>query len=175
VEITFTQDIQRISGSYGIDVNLDRGASVTAGPSVVNDDDRAKLSVPLQPNLQPGRYVVNFRNVSDEDGDPFAGAFSFYYQVEPTAVDLANDEQLAMIGEEEPTQTPGGAETPESTVPPVPTGPASITSPTVAPADGGDEEDDGDDGAVLWIAIGLGVAAAVVAGGAVMVLRNRAR
>jgi len=171
VEITFSQDIQRISGSYGVDVNRDRGASVTAGPAVVDDDDRSVMSVPLQPALEPGRYVVNWKNVSDDDGDPAEGAFSFYYDYEPNAVDLANDEQLALIGEENETPASAGTGTaaPATTVEPTQPPAASLTPSDAGPGD------DGDDGGVLWIAVAGGIAAAVIAGAAVMVLRSRAR
>ena len=83
VEIEFTQEIQKISGSYSIQVVKDRGLDVTAGPAVVNDADRHKLSVPLKDSLTPGRYVVNWANTSDDDGDPATGAFSFYLNYAP--------------------------------------------------------------------------------------------
>jgi methionine-rich copper-binding protein CopC len=169
VEITFSQEIQRISGSYGIEVNRDRGSSVTAGPAEVNDDDRSKMSVALQSNLEPGRYVVTWRNVSDEDGDPADGAFSFYYDVEPTAVDLANDEQLAQVGEEQGTPTP--LSTASAGASPTPADSAPTAQPT-ADNDGGENDDDGG-GSTIWVAVGIGVAAAVLAGAAVMFLRSR--
>lgn len=103
VEIQFTGDIQKVSGTYGIQVVKDRGLDVTAGPAVVDDTDRSKLSVPLKPNLSPGRYVVNWTNTSDKDGDPAAGAFSFYLNYRPNTVDLANDAQLEQIGAEQAT------------------------------------------------------------------------
>lgn len=110
VEITFTQEIQKIAGEYGITVVKDRGLDVTAGPTVVDDADRTKMSVPLQPGLANGRYVVHWKNTSDEDGDPAEGAFSFYLNYTPNAVDLASDAQLAALGEE-PTPTPGASGT----------------------------------------------------------------
>ena len=118
VEITFTQQLQKISGTYGIEVNRDRGAAVTSGPAVLDETDRSKLSVPLQADLQPGRYVVNWKNISDADGDPKEGAFSFYVNKQPNAVNLENDRQLELIGAEPETpaagRTPAGGETPTS-------------------------------------------------------------
>ena len=120
VEITFTQQLQKISGTYGIEVNRDRGAAVTSGPAVLDETDRSKLSVPLQADLQPGRYVVHWKNVSDADGDPATGALSFYVNKQPNAVDLQNDKQLEQIGFEPETPaagtTPAGA-TPAATTP----------------------------------------------------------
>lgn len=112
VEITFTQQIQKVGGAYGIEVTRDRGAAVTTGPAVLDETDRSKLSIPLQADLQPGRYVVNWKNVSDADGDPAEGAFSFYVNKQPNAVDLDNDKQLEQTGFE--PETPATGETPKS-------------------------------------------------------------
>lgn len=115
IEITFTQQIQKIAGTYGIDVAHDRGASVTTGPAVIDETDRSKVSVPLQANLQPGRYVVTWKNVSDADGDPATGAFSFYVGKQPNANDLANDKQLESVGLE--AETPGAGSTTTAATP----------------------------------------------------------
>ncbi len=163
VEITFSVDIQKISGSYGIEVTRDRGAAVTNGPSVVDDSDRSKLSVALQPDLGPGRYVVNWKNVSDEDGDAITGAFSFYINTQPTTVDLANDAQLAQIGFEEVTATAAAVGTPGSvdataTVS-APTGAAASPAPTTVSAT---SDDDGSSNTAVFAVIALVVAAVVV-------------
>ena len=112
VEITFTQQIQKVGGAYDIEVTRDRGAAVTTGPALLDETDRSKLSVPLQADLQPDRYVVNWKNVSDADGDPATGAFSFYVNKQPNAVDLQNDKQLEQIGFE--PETPAADTTSEA-------------------------------------------------------------
>jgi methionine-rich copper-binding protein CopC len=174
VEITFTQEIQRIAGGYGIEVNKDRGMDVTAGDAAVNDDDRTKLSVPLQPDLEDGRYVVRWKNVSDEDGDPAEGAFSFYINVEPNAVDLANDADLALIGQDDatpaPTATPGDGAAP----PPVVTEPAGAATST--PVNGDPADDNSDDGdSTTVILVGVGAIIGLALGGAgYFFWRNRA-
>jgi methionine-rich copper-binding protein CopC len=117
VEITFTEQIQKVSGTYGIEVTRDRGAAVISGPAVVNDADRTHLSVPLQTGLGPGRYVVNWKDTSDADGDPVTGAFSFYINTQPNAVDLENDRQLAQIGFEDVTATAGTSSTATASTP----------------------------------------------------------
>ena len=127
VDITFTQQIQKVSGTYAIDVNRDRGASVTGGTAVVDDADRTHLSVPLQTGLGPGRYVVNWKNTSDADGDPATGGFSFYINTQPNTVDLANDAQLAQIGFEDVTATAAAAGTPSTST-------ASTPAPAGTPA-----------------------------------------
>jgi methionine-rich copper-binding protein CopC len=182
VEITFTQEIQKIGGSYGIDVVKDRGLSVTTGGAVVNDADRMKLSVELQPELAPGRYVVNWRNVSDEDGDPAEGAFSFYVgPYEPNTVDLQNDAQLEQIGAEE-DETPATGDTPVSSDDtPTPSdtpssAPPAGETPAGTPVGAESSDDDDDDGSAAVIAIVVAVVALVViaAGAGWLAMRRRA-
>ena len=154
VDITFTQSIQKVSGTYDLAVTRDGAGPVTAGPPVLDEQDRSKLSVPLQPELAPGRYVVNWKNVSDDDGDAATGAFSFYIRSQPTAADLANDQQLAQIGAEE--ETPSANASPAATARPGATGSAPSASPTAtgAASSGG--------GSNTGLFIGIGVAAAIV-------------
>jgi methionine-rich copper-binding protein CopC len=170
VVIIFTEDVQKVSGTYGITVTKDRGPDVTAGPAVLDDTDRSQLSVPLQADLAPGRYVVEYHNVSDDDGDPFNGAFAFYIQTQPTAVDKANDAQLAQIGSEE--GTPGADETASSGTPSAApttaaaTAPATGGAPAVATAAASSTSDSGgsDTGRNIAIAAAIVVALAVIAG-----------
>jgi hypothetical protein len=175
VEITFTQDIQKVGGTYGIEVTKDRGASVTAGPAVVDEQDRSKLSVPLQPNLDPGRYVVNYKNVSDEDGDPFNGAFSFYLNYQANAVDLENDRQLEAVGAEletpGATSSPAGNPTASGTA--VATQPTRAATPTTSPGNTGGG---GDNNTTIYIVVG-GVAVGIVIGFGIwrFLLRPRGR
>lgn len=105
LDVFFTQNVQKVSGTYGLEVQKDGGASATAGATVIDESDRSHISVALQPNLAPGRYVVNWMNVSDDDGDPATGAFSFYIQTPPTAADLQKEQELEAIGAEDETAT----------------------------------------------------------------------
>jgi methionine-rich copper-binding protein CopC len=95
VVINFQEDIQKTAGSFGVTVTKDVGGSVTSGTATASGD--AQLSVPLQSGLTAGRYVVNWNNTAADDGDPLAGAFSFYISDQPTAAQLAADQQLASI------------------------------------------------------------------------------
>ena len=98
------------------------------------------MSVPLQPDLADGRYVVHWNNVSDEDGDPAEGAFSFYVNYEPNAVDLENDEQLGQIGAEETpasNDTPAAEDTPATSETPAGSDGTPVASPTAG--DDGEE------------------------------------
>lgn len=172
VEIIFTQDVQKVAGSYDIQVERDRGSSVTAGPAVIDESNRARMTVPLKPDLTPGRYVVHWNNVSDEDGDPNQGAFSFYVNAQPTAVDLENDRQLEQIGAE--VETPGAtaatAATPATaaaTVAPAPSPPAATpTSAAAATSSGGTNR-------AVYIVIGALAVAVVGAVGAWWVFARR--
>ena len=137
VVITFTEDIQKVAGTYDIQVLDGGGQPVTAGPAVLDNTDRAKLSVPLLPDLPAGRYVVNYKNVSDADGDKYHGSFSFYVKVQPTTVDLSDDAQLATVSAE--NASPAAGTTPEaaataSASPAAPAGATASATGTAPPA-----------------------------------------
>jgi methionine-rich copper-binding protein CopC len=192
VDITFTEQIQKVSGTYGIEVTRDRGAAVTSGPAIVDDADRTHLSVPLQAGLGPGRYVVNWKNTSDADGDPVTGAFSFYISTQPNAVDLENDRQLAQIGFEDVTATAaaGGATaspatsaiTPIATLPPstaAATRPPGTSSPGISaatpiPTTTAATQDGGGSSSRVWV-VGVIVAVVLVAGFAAWQYLSRRR
>lgn len=155
VSITFTQDVQRITGTFGIDVTGPAGTA-TAGAADLDDDDRSIMTVPLSPNLPPGRYVVEWKNVSDEDGDPNNGAFSFYIGVQPTPEDIAADAELEEVGPDGPTPSPtSGAATPGATPP--------ASSTATPPNNNGDDDDGGNTAVVAVIAI-VAVAAGLALG-----------
>jgi methionine-rich copper-binding protein CopC len=159
VDITFTQNVQKVAGAYDLAVTRDGGGPVTSGPVTLDDQDRSKMSVALQADLPPGRYVARWKNVSDDDGDPLEGAFSFYIRTQPTQADLANDQQLAQIGAVE-EETPSSNETPVATARPGATGSAPSASPTATSG-----SDSGGSNTGLYIGIGVAVAIVLVAGG----------
>ncbi len=165
VDIYFTQAVQKIAGTYGIEVERDRGGSVAAGTAVIDEGDRTHMSVALQPGLKPGRYVVRWRNVSDDDGDPAEGAFSFYVQTQPNAVDRENDAQIEQIGAEGETPASDATAAASTSVTGSPaaatTRPAS-TAAAPTPAPSASSEDDGDSN-MLYI-VGAGIAVVVLAG-----------
>lgn len=182
VVITFTQEIQKVSGNYSIRVNRDRGQDVTAAPAVVDDTDRHTMSVQLQPDLVAGRYVVNWHNVSDEDGDPLDGAFSFYVQTQPNAVNLANDAQLAQIGAPETpsADTSATSETPAASAPaggatsPPATSAATTQQPAVtATASSSGSSSSGGSNTAVYVIIGVLAVATVGAAGAWWVFTRR--
>ncbi len=76
VTLTFVEEIQKIAGSYALDVEGATGQSVTAGNPTVGSDDTT-LSVALKPNLPNGVYTVHWTNTSADDGDELSEEFSF--------------------------------------------------------------------------------------------------
>lgn len=163
VSITFTNDLQKISGTYGIEVTDQAGRSVVAAPAELDDGDRSIMTVALQPNLAAGRYVVQYKNISDEDGDRFEAGFAFYVGVVPTAEQRAADALLdpaeisvtqTFVAGGAGTSTPGASESPGSG-----TAAAPAASPTA-----GDSSSNDDSGSVTTTII---VVAVVVAGGLV--------
>jgi methionine-rich copper-binding protein CopC len=151
VTIEFTQEVQKLTDTYGIAVLNEAGQPVVSGPATLSDDDRAFMTVALNPGLPDGRYVVRYTNVSDADGDAWAGAFSFYVGREPTEAEAAEDEEFEAA--EGADDTPAPSESPDG-------------DPTATPVDNGDVEED-DDGGVPPVLIIGGIAVAIGAVAAV--------
>lgn len=173
VEITFTQNIQRITDGFDLSVSDSDGTSVTAGEPEIPTSDRSKLTVALQPDLVPGRYVVEWLNTSDEDGHEGTGAYAFYVGVEPTADQLAEDEELAQI-EGDASPTPDGGEpttTGTSTESPVDPSPAATPSGN-GDVDGDDDDADNTAALVVLIIIGGVLAGIAAIAGVLFVRRN---
>lgn len=165
VSITFSNDIQRISGTYDIAVANEAGQSFTAGPPVIAEQDRSLMTVPLQPNLPPGRYVVTYKNSSDADGDPFEGGYAFYIGVEPTPEQLAAD-ALLDPPEASATQTlaagsGAGTATPAASATEPPSTPSSDST---RPAGNVDSDDDGNDNMPTLVFIGAAAVVAAIVG-----------
>jgi methionine-rich copper-binding protein CopC len=167
VSITFSQDIQKISGTYTISVKDAAGTEWTSGPAVISDSNRASMSAPLQAALPANRYIVRWTNVSDADGDPAEGAFSFYVAVRPTDADLAADAELESIGLEE--ETPAAGETPSTgrtaTTQATPQGSTPAAATAVATSTSRPSSDDDDDNTAL---VTLVFVAAAIAAGAIV-------
>lgn len=141
MEVYFTQEMRRSEGLPSVFVVNESGDTVST-ESTLSDEDRTLVSVELPPALPNGRYTVIWHSLSDEDGEEANGAFHFYVGEGPSD------------GQETPA--------PDETL--APTDPGNTPPPT------GDENDDGDDGVPLWALIAGVIGAAVVAGGAGLVL-----
>jgi len=103
VDIYTVQDMVKEAGINEIAVTNEAGQRVDRGDTTVDDNNRRHFYVDLQPNLPPGRYIVSFKNKSDEDGEEDHGQFAFYVGQQPTAQQKAADAQLKLTSQEENT------------------------------------------------------------------------
>jgi len=94
VDIFTAQEMKKEQATTAITVADASSARVDNDDTTVDDADRKHFSVGLKPNLPAGRYVVSFKNVSDEDGEADNGQFAFYVGAGPTAAQTALDATL---------------------------------------------------------------------------------
>jgi methionine-rich copper-binding protein CopC len=80
-EIVFemTQDMARTANTNDIVVLNSAGQQLTTQPAAIDNTDRRKLSVPLPANLPVGKYTVNWKTLSADDGDAANGTLTFTY------------------------------------------------------------------------------------------------
>jgi copper transport protein len=93
-EVVFemSQELARQPGANDIDVFDAGGAEVTSVAAVIDNANRARLSVPLPADLAPGTYTVRWKTLSSEDGDDVSGETTFTY--DPAAVPSPGKEVL---------------------------------------------------------------------------------
>ena len=91
-EIEMTQEMARQAGANDIDVFDPSGKEVTTVSAVIDNANRRKLTVALPPGLPAGKYRVDWKTLSADDGDPATGSLSF--TVDPTATPSAGKERL---------------------------------------------------------------------------------
>jgi methionine-rich copper-binding protein CopC len=168
IDVYFKQEVFKQEGANYVRVFDDAGTQVSEGDGVVDDDDRTHISAALQPDLPPGRYIVQWQTLSDEDGDSDDGSFCFFVAVEPSAAEA--EECAALAGDEE--------ETPEPTADASPTEPVEATaapaaSPTAEPASDADGDDDGTNTALIAGGIAAAVVVVLVVGGGAVVWLRR--
>lgn len=105
VDIFTAQEMKKQQGADEITVTDATTSRVDTGDTTVDDKDRKHFSVGLKPNLPPGRYLVSFKNVSDEDGEADHGQFAFYIGAGPDAKQKAADAKLAITSKTEATKS----------------------------------------------------------------------
>jgi methionine-rich copper-binding protein CopC len=191
VSINFKENIQKTFGSYGVTLTRDGGGDVPIAAPTASSD--TQLTATLPASLPAGRYVVNWNNTSADDGDPLSGAFSFYVNTQPTAANLAADQQLSMIegsqlatataeANAQATQTASaGAPAPVATAPAASTPAAStpVARPSAAapsaalPGTGTGTGQPG--GADVWLIAALVLGSTGVAATSIAYYRRRAR
>jgi copper transport protein len=150
-EVVFemSQELAREPGANDIDVIDSEGNEVTSVAAVIDNANRARLSVPLPVDLAPGKYTVRWKTLSSEDGDDAGGETTFTY--DPAGVPSPGKEVLRedLAGAQ---PTPGGSGGP---------------SPALDAA--------GSDGGVTWVLVAAVGAAmlAVGAGGTFLLVQKR--
>jgi hypothetical protein len=179
--VNFEENIQKTADSFALTVAKDGGGSVTSGSATVSGD--AQLSVSLQPNLSAGRYVVNWTNTSEDDGDELSGAFAFYLNTQPTTQQIAADAALEAVEANELATASAQAGTPAAASPTTAAAasPATAASTPVAaaspsrPALPSTGTGAGGSDAMMWtmMATTLGVVGLGVAGVTLLSARSR--
>lgn len=170
VDVFFTQEVFRQQGSNYVRVFNDSGDQVSEGDGVIDDDDRTHISADMAADVPAGRYIVQWKTLSDIDGEEDSGAFCFYVQTEPTQAQ--RDECAAFAEQEGETPVATGdateaAPTPEATQP--------VTEATSTPvASTSSDDDSGVSSAVIIAGIIVGgvVILAIVAGAFILLRRT---
>jgi methionine-rich copper-binding protein CopC len=163
VDVLFTQEMARVAGEYFLRVFNDQQTQVSQGDGQIDDLDRTLMFTTMPTDVPPGRYIVRWLNLSDEDGDSDEGAYCFYVAVQPTPEQQA---ECAAFAEEEGPAPSAGAASPTAGA--VASATQAETGPTATPADA--TEDGDDDGGsnvaliVTVIVVGALVVLAAVAG-----------
>lgn len=167
IDVYFKQEIFRQEGSNFVRVFDSSATQVSDGDGVIDDDDRTHISATLQPDLQPGRYIVRWKTLSDIDRDDDEGAFCFYIAVEPSLSE--QEECAAFAGEQE---TPGAATTEPAGATPTTPEASPVSTPVPTPAA---TEDDSGGGTSTGLIAGIiaGVAVVVVVGGGAIIWLRR--
>jgi methionine-rich copper-binding protein CopC len=115
IEVWFTQELFRRAGANTLTVLAPDGARVDDEQPVVDDADRAHLSVGIDTPLPPGEYRVTWRSLSALDGDTAEGSFAFTIDPaapEPVVIGAASPSAG------EPQRAPGSAGTTRRTTRP---------------------------------------------------------
>jgi methionine-rich copper-binding protein CopC len=105
VDIYTAQEMRKTAGANDIAVTASDGSRVDTGTTAIDDNDRRHFSVGLVGNLPPGRYLVAFKTLSDQDGEADHGSFAFYVGRQPTADEQAQDGKLTLTSQDEDAST----------------------------------------------------------------------
>ena len=123
VEIWFSQELFRRKGENVIHVSGPDGQEVSSGETAIDDDDRTHIWVELNSNLPAGKYLVEWKNISLDDGHSTEGSFNF-------SIDSQAAVTSTPMGESNAIPTLTNTPRPESTPQPAPTtAPASANNP----------------------------------------------
>lgn len=112
VDIWFKQELFRRKGENTITVTNADGNPVSVGDTIIDDDNRTRIWVALQPNLAPGVYFVAWKNLSLDDGHSAEGTFTF--TIDPLAKETSTPIGVAVSTSVE-TLSATGTPNPSST------------------------------------------------------------
>jgi methionine-rich copper-binding protein CopC len=105
--ITFTEELASIQ----VSVTGPHGSEVTTGTAAIDLAHRTNASVPLKDD-GPGTYMVVWKNVSGDDGDPNDGAFVFTVAGAAPAAATPTPAPSAVPGAPTPSPAPAAAACP---------------------------------------------------------------
>ena len=92
ISIRFTQELFRREGANAIALTrADGGREVSLGEPEIGNQDRHVMTVSVNEELEPGRYIVSWTNLSAEDGDSDAGSYPFYVGQDPSLDEVEQD------------------------------------------------------------------------------------
>ncbi len=95
IDLWFSQQLFRRQGANRIRLLDSTGAARLLSEALIDSADRQHLFAEVTEPLPPGRYVVEWTNLSAEDGDDDSGRYPFYVASIPAVADEANDRVLA--------------------------------------------------------------------------------
>ncbi|MCY3887589.1 MAG: copper resistance protein CopC [Chloroflexi bacterium] len=95
IDLWFSQQLFRRQGANTIRLLDSSGTARLVSEALIDSADRQHLFSSVAEPLPPGRYIVEWTNLSAEDGDADSGRYSFYVLYPPTAADRASDRALA--------------------------------------------------------------------------------
>lgn len=92
IRLRFTQELFRREGANAITLTyLDGETEVRLGNPRIDNEDRHVMTASVIEDLEPGRYLVSWTNLSAEDGDSDSGSYPFYVGRSPSPVEEQED------------------------------------------------------------------------------------
>ena len=165
ITIRFSQELFRREGANEMWVEPARGDDIPQYPLQVeiSNDDRHVMRATMTMQLDPGRYLISWRNLSAEDGDEDRGVFPFYVNSQPDPSEVGYDREIAaalLIA------YPGDE---------VEDDPVEAATPAVVNVIRADDAANVslDAGAIIWLIAGLAAAAGLVVSWAMRPRRQR--
>ena len=95
IDLWFSQQLFRRQGANTIRLLDSSGTERLLNETLIDSADRTHLFARVAEPLPPGRYIVEWTNLSAEDGDADSGRYSFYVAHIPSAVDVERDRVIA--------------------------------------------------------------------------------